>query len=75
LAGKIQKRYGLAKDEAEKQVAEWPLKVSDSWFTKDWDFRRQASCIAPSGAMQPSLMPAVMPAVLQLPQPALYGVP
>ena len=35
LAGKIQERYGIAKDEAEKQVAEWERKVSDSWFTKD----------------------------------------
>jgi len=28
LAGKIQERYGVAKDEAEKQVAEWQRKVS-----------------------------------------------
>jgi len=34
LAGKIQERYGIAKDEAEKQVAEWEGKSSDSWFKK-----------------------------------------
>jgi len=33
LAGKIQERYGVAKDEAEKQLAEWQRKASDSWFT------------------------------------------
>ena len=32
LAGKIQARYGVAKDEAEKQIAEWQRKASDSWF-------------------------------------------
>jgi uncharacterized protein YjbJ (UPF0337 family) len=32
LAGKIQERYGVAKDEAEKQLAEWERKASDSWF-------------------------------------------
>ena len=35
LAGKIQERYGVAKDEAERQLAEWQRKASDSWFTKD----------------------------------------
>ncbi len=35
LAGKIQERYGIAKDEAEKQVNEWQLKATDSWFAKD----------------------------------------
>lgn len=34
LAGMIQERYGVAKDEAEKQLAEWERKASDSWFTK-----------------------------------------
>ena len=33
LAGKIQGRYGIAKEEAEKQIAEWQSKASDSWFT------------------------------------------
>jgi uncharacterized protein YjbJ (UPF0337 family) len=35
LAGKIQERYGVAKDEAEKQLAEWQRNASDAWFTKD----------------------------------------
>ena len=34
LAGKIQERYGVAKDEAEKQIAAWQAKASDSWFGK-----------------------------------------
>ena len=35
LVGKIQERYGIAKDEAEKQLAAWERQASDSWFTKD----------------------------------------
>ena len=35
LAGKIQERYGIAKDEAERQLAEWQRKASDAWFGKD----------------------------------------
>lgn len=35
LSGKIQERYGVAKDEADKQVAEWQRKATDSWFKKD----------------------------------------
>ena len=35
LAGKIQERYGVAKDVAEKQLADWESKASDSWFTPD----------------------------------------
>ena len=35
LAGMIQERYGIAKDAAEKQIAEWEVKASDSWFSKD----------------------------------------
>ena len=35
LAGKIQERYGIAKDEADKQVSEWVLKADDSWFGTD----------------------------------------
>ena len=34
LAGKIQERYGLAKDVAEKQLADWESQANDSWFTK-----------------------------------------
>ena len=37
LAGKIQERYGVAKDEAEQQVAAWEKKATDSWFKKDTD--------------------------------------
>jgi uncharacterized protein YjbJ (UPF0337 family) len=32
LAGKIQERYGVAKDEAESQLAAWQKKASDAWF-------------------------------------------
>ena len=32
LAGKIQERYGLAKDEVERQLAEWQRSASDAWF-------------------------------------------
>ena len=35
LAGMIQERYGIAKDAAEKQIAEWEVKATDSWFSKD----------------------------------------
>jgi uncharacterized protein YjbJ (UPF0337 family) len=35
LAGKIQERYGIAKDEADKQVSEWVQNADDSWFSKD----------------------------------------
>jgi len=35
LAGKIQERYGMAKDEAERQLAAWERQATDSWFTKD----------------------------------------
>ena len=34
LAGLIEKRYGVAKEEAEKQLASWQRKASDSWFSK-----------------------------------------
>ena len=32
LAGKIQERYGIAKDDAEKQLAAWERKADDTWF-------------------------------------------
>ena len=35
LSGKIQERYGVAKDEAEKQIVAWEKKATDAWFTKD----------------------------------------
>jgi uncharacterized protein YjbJ (UPF0337 family) len=34
LSGIIQERYGIAKDEAEKQMSEWSAKADDSWFRK-----------------------------------------
>jgi uncharacterized protein YjbJ (UPF0337 family) len=33
LAGKIQERYGVAKDVAHQQIAEWQRKASDTWFS------------------------------------------
>ena len=33
LAGKIQERYGLAKEEVESQIVAWERKASDAWFT------------------------------------------
>ena len=33
LAGKIEERYGIAKEEAEKQLAAWERQASDSWLT------------------------------------------
>jgi uncharacterized protein YjbJ (UPF0337 family) len=35
LAGKIQERYGIARDEAERQVDSWERAADDSWFSKD----------------------------------------
>ena len=35
LAGKIRERYGVAKDVAEKQVAEWQRSATDAWFDKE----------------------------------------
>jgi uncharacterized protein YjbJ (UPF0337 family) len=35
LAGRIQERYGVAKEEAEKQIASWQAKFSDAWFPLD----------------------------------------
>jgi uncharacterized protein YjbJ (UPF0337 family) len=32
LAGKIQERYGIAKDEAEAQLKAWEDKSSDDWL-------------------------------------------
>jgi uncharacterized protein YjbJ (UPF0337 family) len=37
LVGKIQERYGVAGDEAEKQLSEWQRKATGAWFTKDED--------------------------------------
>ncbi len=35
LAGLIEQRYGVVKEEAERQLAEWQRKASDLWFAKD----------------------------------------
>lgn len=32
LAGKLQERYGYAKDEAERQLSDWEGRVRDDWF-------------------------------------------
>ena len=32
LAGKLEQRYGIAKEEAEKQLAAWQRQASESWF-------------------------------------------
>jgi uncharacterized protein YjbJ (UPF0337 family) len=32
LAGKIQERYGVARDDAERQVSDWERSASDDWF-------------------------------------------
>jgi len=37
LIGKVQERYGVAKDEAEKQIAAWQRKATDAWFATDKD--------------------------------------
>jgi uncharacterized protein YjbJ (UPF0337 family) len=34
LAGKIQARYGIAKEDAEKQVKAWEDSASDAWFER-----------------------------------------
>ena len=34
LAGKIQERYGIAKEEAEKQLNTWEKKSMSSWLRK-----------------------------------------
>ena len=32
LAGKIQERYGIAKDVAEQQLKDWEAKADDAWL-------------------------------------------
>ncbi len=34
LAGVIQERYGIAKDEAERQMDKWQKDADETWFTK-----------------------------------------
>jgi uncharacterized protein YjbJ (UPF0337 family) len=40
LAGKIQERYGIAKDEAEKQLSAWEKSADDTWLDADTKVRR-----------------------------------
>lgn len=35
LAGKIQERHGIAKDEAEMQLSAWQKSADDSWFPQN----------------------------------------
>jgi uncharacterized protein YjbJ (UPF0337 family) len=37
LAGKIQERYGIAKDEAEDQLQAWEKSADDSWLNISTD--------------------------------------
>lgn len=37
LAGKIQERYGIGRDEAERQVSTWEGTANDSWFAPSKD--------------------------------------
>lgn len=34
LAGKIQERYGVTKEEAETQLKSWERKATDEWFKR-----------------------------------------
>ncbi len=35
LFGKLQERYGVAKDDAENQIAELQRRTTNAWFTND----------------------------------------
>ena len=37
LAGRIQERYGVAKEDAHKQIAAWTLLATEGWFVADKD--------------------------------------
>jgi uncharacterized protein YjbJ (UPF0337 family) len=37
LAGKIQERYGIAKDDAEEQLSAWEKSADDSWLNASSD--------------------------------------
>jgi uncharacterized protein YjbJ (UPF0337 family) len=37
LVGLIQERYGVARTEAENQLAEWQRKATGAWFVDDED--------------------------------------
>jgi uncharacterized protein YjbJ (UPF0337 family) len=40
LSGKIQERYGIAKDEADKQVSAWEKSSDDTWLDAETKARR-----------------------------------
>ncbi|WP_439517474.1 CsbD family protein [Hydrogenophaga sp.] len=40
LSGKIQERYGIAKDEADKQVSAWEKSSDDTWLDAGTRTRR-----------------------------------
>jgi uncharacterized protein YjbJ (UPF0337 family) len=33
LSGRIQERYGIGKDEADRQLTDWERSATDDWFT------------------------------------------
>ncbi|MEW5789058.1 MAG: CsbD family protein [Pseudomonadota bacterium] len=35
MAGKLQERYGIARDEAERQIQEWEGGYTDQWLEQD----------------------------------------
>jgi uncharacterized protein YjbJ (UPF0337 family) len=35
LAGKIQERYGIAREDAENQLSAWARSATDAWFPED----------------------------------------
>jgi len=37
LSGKLQERYGIAKDEAEQQIDIWTRSARDDWFPRTAD--------------------------------------
>ncbi|OSZ74579.1 CsbD family protein [Hydrogenophaga sp. IBVHS1] len=41
LSGKIQERYGIAKDEADKQLSAWEKSADDTWLDADTKARRE----------------------------------
>ena len=34
IAGKIQARYGMAREDAERQIADWQNNANDAWFVR-----------------------------------------
>lgn len=35
MAGKLQERYGIARDAAHNQIAAWARKATDAWFVDE----------------------------------------